>query len=96
MRIKGVERSVTSFLQGEKNWLCNRCIARTTGINEHEIRYVTRRLSTHTGITFRRQTSRAVRAVHHVCAFVLSNLQSSDSQQKCAWWLVLVFAVEGT
>jgi hypothetical protein len=44
MRIRGVERSVTSFLQGEKNWLCNRCIARITSINEHEIRYVTRRL----------------------------------------------------
>ena len=23
--------------KGEKNWLCNRCIARITGINEHEV-----------------------------------------------------------
>jgi len=44
MRIRGVERSVAVLLQREKNCLCNRCIARITGVNEDEVRYVTHRL----------------------------------------------------
>ena len=44
MRSKGIEHSVIIFLQGEKNWLCNRCIARVVGAAEPDVRRATRRL----------------------------------------------------